>query len=93
LKWFHFDVSSGFILHRALGARFTSKVVIAALWKREQIDLAELARLRWVERWKYERLANHFGIGRTTVRDLIRQIKATPSLSGLSAKPTVIRSG
>jgi len=27
----------------------------------------ELARLRWVEKWRYERLAEHFEIGRTSV--------------------------
>ena len=68
-------------------------MTIAALWKKEQIDLAELARLRWVEKWKYERLAEHFGIGRTTVRDFIRQIKTNPAIGGLSAPPPVIRGG
>jgi len=37
------------------------------LWKRKQLDLVELARLRWVEKWRYERLAEHFEIGRTSV--------------------------
>lgn len=60
---------------------------------KEQIDLVELARLRWVEKWKYERLAEHFGVGRTTVRNWVRRIKATPSLGGLSCKPPVIRGG
>jgi hypothetical protein len=61
------------------------------LWKKEQIDLAELVRLRWVEKWRYERLAERFGVGRTTVRDLIRQIKASPALGGYSVPPPVIR--
>ncbi|PWU12531.1 MAG: hypothetical protein C5B49_16175 [Bdellovibrio sp.] len=56
----------------------TSKATIAALWKKEQIDLAELARLRWVEKWRHERLAKHFGITRSTVRDWIRKINANP---------------
>jgi DNA-binding transcriptional regulator LsrR (DeoR family) len=47
-------------------------VTIAALWKKEQIDLAELARLRWVEKWKYERLAAHFGVGRTKIKEMTR---------------------
>ena len=71
----------------------TSKVTITALWKKEQLDLAELARLRWVEKWKYERLAEYFGVGRTTVRDHIRAIKAKPGLAGLHSKPPVFRGG
>lgn len=66
-------------------------MVIAVLWKKEQIDLAELARLRWVEKWKRQRLAEHFGIGRTTVRDWLRRIKDKPSLAGLDSKPPTIR--
>ena len=66
-------------------------MVIAALWKKEQIDLAELARLRWVEKWRYERLAVHFDLGRTTIRDWIRRIKADPGLAGLSGSPRAIR--
>lgn len=62
-----------------------------ASWRKEQIDLVELARLRWVEKWRYERLAAYFGIGRTTVRDFIRQIKANPSLGGLKTMPAAIR--
>lgn len=69
----------------------TVRVVIAASWRKEQIDLVELARLRWVEKWRYERLAEHFGIGRTTVRNFIRDIKAKPSLGGLKARPVTIR--
>jgi len=69
----------------------TSKVVIAALWKKEQIDLAELARLRWVEKWRYERLAEHFGIGRTTVRHFLREIKDNPKIAGLAQRPAAIR--
>lgn len=67
------------------------KTVIAASWRKEQIDLAELARLRWVEKWKYKRLAEHFGVGGNAVRDCVRRIKAQPALGGLSAKPPVIR--
>lgn len=69
----------------------TLKLTIAALWKKEQIDLAELARLRWVEKWKYERLSEHFDIGRSTVRDYIRAIKSYPLLAGLKAKPPAVR--
>lgn len=64
---------------------------IAALWKREQLDLAELARLRWVEKWRYERLAGHFGVSRSTVRDAIRGIKANPRAAGIRCIPGAVR--
>jgi hypothetical protein len=69
----------------------TSKVVIAALWKKEQIDLAELARLRWVEKWSNQRLADYFGMSPTTAKGLLRRIKANPGLAGLREPPPVIR--
>lgn len=69
----------------------TSKVIIKALWKKEQIDLAELARLRWVEKWRYERLADHFGVGRTTVRRFLGQIKDNPKIAALAQRPPAIR--
>ena len=68
-------------------------MTIAALWKREQLDPVELARLRWVEKWRYERLAEHFGVSRSMVRDAIGGIKANPTVAGLSAPPPVIRGG
>jgi hypothetical protein len=69
----------------------TSKVVITVLWRKEQVDLAELARLRWIEKWKRQRLADHFGIGHRTVRSYLRRINADPSLAGLKVKPHKIR--
>jgi len=38
------------------------------LWKRQQIDLAELAKRRWVENWTIERLALEYRICRTSVK-------------------------
>jgi len=37
-------------------------------WEREYLDLTELARLRWVEEWKIERLVDYFGVSRTAVK-------------------------
>jgi hypothetical protein len=61
------------------------------LWKREQLDLVELARLRWVERWRYERLAEYFDVSRSMVRDTIRRIKADPKAAGLRVAPGSVR--
>ena len=54
----------------------TLKVEIAVLWKKEQLDLAELARLRWVEKWTRMQIADHFGLSRTTVCNWLRQAQA-----------------
>lgn len=56
-------------------------MTIAALWKREKLDLAELARLRWVEKWKIERIASHFGAGATAVKRRLIQLRESPSLT------------
>ena len=47
-------------------------------WEREYLDLSELARLRWVKGWKVERLADFFGVSRTTVNERLRAIKKNP---------------
>jgi hypothetical protein len=43
------------------------------------------------EKWTRRRLAEHFGVGRTTVRDCLRRIKDKPSLAGLNLKPQINR--
>ena len=45
------------------------------IWERDYLDSAELARLRWIEGWKIAELANHYGLGQTTIRDRLRVIK------------------
>ncbi len=62
----------------------TSKVTIAAMWKKEQIDLAELARLRWVEKWNIERIASHLGIGTTTLKLRLREIRGVDATAATS---------
>ncbi|OFZ55804.1 MAG: hypothetical protein A2428_16780 [Bdellovibrionales bacterium RIFOXYC1_FULL_54_43] len=44
----------------------------AAQWFRPEIDLDELAKLRWCEKWTQERLADHFQRPRATI---IRRLK------------------
>jgi len=48
----------------------------AVLWKRQEIDLAELAKLRWVDNWQVKHLAQHFGVGRTAIGNHLRQLKS-----------------
>lgn len=50
-------------------------------WERECIDLAELARLRWIERWRIERIAAHLNVGTTSVKRGLRAIEADPELA------------
>jgi hypothetical protein len=38
-----------------------------AVWKKDAIDLTELAHKRWINKWTMDRLAAHFDCGRTAV--------------------------
>lgn len=46
-----------------------------AQWKRPAIDVAELARLRHVEKWTVEKIALHFKVGVATVWRKLAAIK------------------
>jgi hypothetical protein len=52
----------------------------ALAWKRDAIDYTELARKRWVEKLKMERLAVDLGCGRTAVIRYLGHIRANPAL-------------
>ncbi len=56
-----------------------------ATWERIYLDLTELARLRWIENWKIEKLADHFEVSRTAVKERLRAIKSNPKCAGLAA--------
>jgi hypothetical protein len=60
-------------------------------WQREYLDLTELARLRWIEHWRIDRLALHFGVSRTAIEERIRAVKQNPQKYGLTSKPIVLR--
>lgn len=62
-------------------------------WERqwEYLDLTELARLRWTEKWKIGRLADHFEISRTALKERLRAIKRNPKRVGLKAAPSDVR--
>jgi hypothetical protein len=51
-------------------------------WRDEplKIDLTELARKRWVEKWRIERIAKHFNMSRTMVCERLKALKASPAL-------------
>lgn len=60
-------------------------------WEREYLDLTELARLRWAYRWKLERLAEHFGVSRTAIKERLRAIKDNPERVSVQVPKKVIR--
>jgi hypothetical protein len=47
----------------------------AIQWKRPQIDLSELARLRWIENWPRERLARHFSKSENAIQCYFQELK------------------
>ena len=55
------------------------------------IDLAALARMRWIEGWKVQRLAAHFSVSGQTIKDRLRAIKKNPRLGGFKTRPPNIR--
>ena len=68
-----------------LGGPTISKTYKAA-WERIYLDLTELARLRWIENWKIEKLAVHFEVSRTAVSERLRAIKSNPKRAGINLK-------
>lgn len=60
-------------------------------WEREYLDLTELARLRWVEGWRIMRLADHFEVSRTAVKERLRAIKKNPKRTGVVIPDRIIR--
>jgi len=57
----------------------TSKVEIKVSWKKEQVDLVRLAKLRWVDKLRYEQIGAEMGIGRTKVIAELRKLKLRAS--------------
>ena len=60
-------------------------------WEREYLDLKELARLRWIEHWKIERLADYFAASPTAIKERLRAIKKRPFDIGVPISSGVIR--
>lgn len=50
-------------------------------WKKDNLDLTELARLRWIEKWKIERIAEYFGRSPNFIKKGLRKIEANPDLA------------
>lgn len=48
-------------------------------WDRIYLNLTEVARLRWVERWSLDDIALHFGTTYTAIKERLRAAKLNPS--------------
>jgi hypothetical protein len=46
----------------------------AISWRRQEFNLAELAKLRWVDNWTMDQLTRHFGIGSTAIKERLQKI-------------------
>lgn len=60
-------------------------------WERDYLDLTELARLRWIERWKIERLADYFDSSPTAIKERLRSIKKNPKRAGVAIPNRIFR--
>ena len=52
-------------------------------WELQSLNLTELARLRWIERWRIERIAEHFGYSMSGIKGALRKIEADPSRASI----------
>lgn len=56
-------------------------------WFESRVNLAELAKLRWIEGWKYKDLALHFGRTRNAISNYCQKIRKQDfSLPGLTRR-------
>lgn len=55
-------------------------------WKRDKVNLTELANLRWIEKWRIERIAAHLGLGTTKVKRELAGIRSNRAKMKLNAR-------
>ena len=48
---------------------------IAVERNKVQINLPELARLRWIERWSYEKLAGYFNLSEASIKRRLQRVR------------------
>ncbi len=56
-------------------------------WRRQVVDLTELAKRRWIDKIKIDELAQEFGLGTTQIKLYIRRIKGNPD----AVEPTLCK--
>ena len=61
----------------------------AAMWARPEINLSELARLRFVEGWSIPRLQAYFGAGRTKIKDELKSLRPAPLKISVYKQPVI----
>ena len=45
------------------------------MWERPKINLAELAKKHWIDRWSVEQLGNKWGYKRTSIKSYLRRLR------------------
>lgn len=48
-------------------------------WDRIYLNLTEVARLRWIERWDLAAIADHFATTKIAIKERLRTAKLNPS--------------
>ena len=61
----------------------TVSCVYRVSWELQSLDLTELARLRWIERWRIERIAEHFNYSMSGIKGALRKIEADPNRASI----------
>ena len=64
--------------------RLVVKASYQVSWERETLNLAELARLRWIEKWQIERIAIELGYTVSGIKAALARIKADPLKGGIT---------
>ena len=60
--------------HTIVGEPLTVVEEYVAVWKKARLDTDELARPRFGEGWTINRLQNHFGYSRTTIKRELKRV-------------------
>ena len=68
------DIGGGYAKLQELSGPVVS-IAYKLSWEREYLDLTELARLRWIEHWKIERLADYFAVSPSAIKDRLVLLK------------------
>ena len=53
-------------------------------WRKQGIDLTELAKRRWIDKMQIDELAQKFGRGSTQIKFHLNRISANPNLVNIS---------
>ena len=55
--------------------QYTTPQEIRVMWERPKINLAELAKKRWIDGWSVKELGNEWGYKRTSIKAYLRRLR------------------